>query len=452
VRLAVTLAREDGEVAPLVQLGMAKRFGSTGKWCVAAGRGQIVYNARTRVGTRILLRVAGLSKELREGAMPPGSKPVSVLIFQPAADEKRTEPSPDVPSLRQSESADAGVKPVGAKAIAALQVSSPRSNKIVRTETGGVVRAPGRPPLVDLPENAVLISHAARSVAGGMHASQIVGGVLANFGLHSGCAEVFAKELRNALRAEWGSSWHVVVGARTVAVAPPAVLTGEWIELELNPAGEANSAVPLDPSIRDKTPARYRVMAFRSSPGAGEPPVRSSNAEALISVLASEPLILIKATLYSVGFAAFIAFLGFSQGADNKCSRLSGAGIARLSINSIRFFIAATGVFSSSPERAAESLQFVGLDLTADEGAATNARCSAADVLSADVRIVRGRYLILCAGFCAVVASFVLRYVQMSLDIAARVRASAAMKAADAPELARAARGAPRAIAGKKAR
>ena len=71
VHAAVSIAREDGEVAPLVQLGLERRFGCAGRWAVAAGRGAIVYNTRTLVRTRALLRVPCLARELLAGGELP---------------------------------------------------------------------------------------------------------------------------------------------------------------------------------------------------------------------------------------------------------------------------------------------------------------------------------------------------------------------------------------------
>ena len=445
VHLAVSLARDEGEVASLVQLGMEKRFDFVGRWCVAAGRGQINYNARTRVGTRALLRVPCLARELRDGVPPVTSNQISVLIFQAASDTPPlVEAASDAPLL--------GEVVANAAAAATVPVVLKQTHTLNQHP-----RLPSRPLLLDLPASSCLISHAARAHTGSAHAARIVGGVLYTVGLHAGVTEAFAAGLRGALRQEWGSTWHIVVGAQTVAVAPPGVQPGEWIECEVAPSGPLDTPMPHDPSIRDKTPDKYRIIAFRTCPGAGEPPVRSQFFSAFVAA-ADEPLVLVRAVLYTVGFAAFIAFLGFSQGVDNTCSRLAGAGISRITEvageggRGLRAFFGSLGVFSTSAQAAASALHHIGLDALADGGMAANARCSVEAVVSADVRIVRGRFLLVAAGSAALFAAFVVRYFKYAVDLSKQKRAAGCMREADAREMSRAARGVARLPSEKKLR
>jgi hypothetical protein len=452
VQLAVSLARDEGEVASLVQLGMEKRFDFVGRWCVAAGRGQINYNARTRVGTRALLRVPCLARELRDGVPPVTLNQISVLIFQAASDTPLLiEAVSDAPLLGEVAAAQATSATTRATTA---PPTPPNQQHPPRLPSSSSSR---RPLLVDLPTSSCLISHAARAHTGSAHAARIVGGVLHTVGLHAGVTEAFAAGLRGALRHEWGSTWHVVVGAAAVAVAPPGVQPGEWIECELAPTGALDTPIPHDPSVRDKTPEKYRVIAFRTCPGAGEPPVRSQFVSAFVTA-AAEPLILIRAVLYTIGFAAFIAFLGFSQGVDNTCSRLAGAGISRIADvageggRGLRALFGSLGVFSTSAQHAATALHHMGLDAFADGGMAANSRCSVEAVVSADVRIVRGRFLLVAAGSAAVFAAFVVRYFKYAVDLSKQKRAAGCMREADAGQLARAARGVARLPSAKKLR
>ena len=441
VQLSVSLARVDGEVASLVQLGIETRFGFAGRWCVAVGRGQIFYNARTRVGTRALLRVPCLGCELVDGLPPKAANYLSVLIFQAAGDAPPLMGAAgDAPVLGGGAGAGVENKSKTPAAPTPTISSMALESAVAATAATATHRSSLRPLLSPLPPSALLIPLASRSAAGSAHAASLIGGVVATVGLHAGVAEAAAAAVRGALRAEWGATWHVVIGGASAAVAPPAVRPGEWLEAVVTPSSAHAASLPHDPSIREKTPSTYRIIAFRTCPGHGEPPVRSQFYSALAAA-AAEPLILIRAALYTLGFAAFIAFLGFSQGVDNTCSRLAGAGLVRMTspvgVSSVRAFFGSLGVFSTSLARAAAALDYCGLDATADGGTAVSRFCSLEAVVSADVRIVRGRFLLVAAGSAAVFAAFVVRYMQYGFDLAKRSRAAVAIKAAVAIERAR---------------
>ncbi len=196
------------------------------------------------------------------------------------------------------------------------------------------------------------------------------------------------------------------------------------------------------------------MAAFATARGAGEPraeaaPLRYARAAA------GAPLTVLRAALYLAGLAAFLAYASLALRGGTACSRLSGGGgggggdaALGFGAGGVRAAAAALRLFSRDAAAARAALADIGLPALA-AGARLPPGCGADAVLDADAAVLRGRALLAATAAAVALAAFVVKPIERVAARAALKAALTAMRDADAPALARAARGAPRA-AGKK--
>jgi hypothetical protein len=456
----VALATTEAELAVLVRLGVERCFGGAGRWAVFVGRGVCLFESRRR--TSAIARVACLRREYAFGAKTPPELTLTIIISQPDCDAVPTSAAASAPPLELGTLAPHTAGPSAGAGAGAGAGAKPAddANPIL-------VRAP-------LPADASLISYGLRTHAASVVAASIVGGALATIGLHANVDTKFLSAVRAALRAEWGSTWHVFLCERGGVLAPSSMRAGAWFEFDLPPviaratgdAGKDDGSLVLPADVLRKTPKRLHLYAFSTAPGHGEP-LTDLGSRAVERVRSFNVTTALRALCYACGLGAFLASLSFSSASDNSCSRMRNAttALARMAYESVtargaldsvsagvRTGFAALRVFSSDPAVAAAALIPAGLGAfpiadefsAADHSLSAPPACSRDAVLAADVRIMRSRFLLGLTAILIVVAAGLLRPLEKMLKSASTKAARDAMRRADAKGLAGMLRSAPR--------
>jgi hypothetical protein len=317
VHQAAVVCTSYEQVAPYVQIAVAKLYGEE-DWNVAVTR-SLYSHSRTRPSSTAIFAVPALLADVKDGGKPSPELSFTVLLWRCAGDEV-----PVRGALAALGDGPGAPPPVDTAATAPLFApGSPLGYSLLSSTVGSETEGSGR----------------ARGVSGW------AGGAQRSTGLSASTEGAFSRGLRDALTAQCGSTWHVVLGqapsrsnARASAHSPafaiaPSIATS--LTFSLSPHWVTGSSR----ADTDRTPAAYHVAAFQTAPGAGQAvpgaaapsswglPSWDGTFKDLVRLAVREPYTALRLLSFTIAMACFVAFLVLAYRSDNACARMKGLGL-----------------------------------------------------------------------------------------------------------------------------
>lgn len=194
------------EFAEFTKLALAKHL-EEGDWCVAVTR-SLYFQSRGRSKAMAVLSVPCLLADLPADGRPIKKHAFTVLLWRCAGDETRT-----VGSAEMRVGAEGGVDPTASPTT--TPGGDPSTTSPAPAVSGGV--ATPSPQLAPLGYRQLSTSIGGESEV--RCVSRLMGGAQRSVGLSALTEGAFCKSLRDALTAQYGSTWHVLLGSATAASA-----------------------------------------------------------------------------------------------------------------------------------------------------------------------------------------------------------------------------------------